>query len=61
MEVFDRWGIKFENNNIADAFGLLQIGRALVGMPSRRLIVLQQEVVNAIVKAYLHNRKDVAA
>jgi crossover junction endodeoxyribonuclease RuvC len=48
-EVYRRWGVEARNNNEADAAGLLQVGRAVIG-DIEDLTVPQREVVVAIQK-----------
>jgi Holliday junction resolvasome RuvABC endonuclease subunit len=54
-EVFKRYGPEgdIDDDNIADAFALLQLGCALVDRPTRPLVQFQEQVVNDIVKSVL--------
>ena len=47
MQVYKHWGVEIPNNNICDAYGLAQIGRAYVGAEAK-LLKHQQEVVAAL-------------
>ena len=53
MEVFDRWGEKHYDDNIADAFALMQLGLAVAGLPTKPLLKFQSGVVADVTKSYL--------
>lgn len=50
MEIYKRWGVTILDDNCADAYGLSQIGLAIMGANSKAVIKIQQEVVDLIKK-----------
>jgi crossover junction endodeoxyribonuclease RuvC len=57
MNVLDRWDMRCEDNNQADAVALLMLGRALVGCSPENLTKFQQEAVNEVLKSYITNKE----
>ena len=60
-EVFKRYGADFDDNNIADAFALAQLGRAITNTHEKDLVVAQKEVVADVVKTYFKDHPVLAA
>jgi Holliday junction resolvasome RuvABC endonuclease subunit len=58
METLDRWGVKFLDDNICDAFGLVQLGRAITNTYDKPLLVFQKEVVSDVVKTWMKEHSD---
>lgn len=50
METYKRWGVTMMNDNEADAYGLSQVGLALLGGNSKNTTKIQEEVINLIKK-----------
>lgn len=50
METFKRWGVTMLNDNECDAYGLSQLGLALMGGNSKQTTKIQNEVVSLIKK-----------
>jgi crossover junction endodeoxyribonuclease RuvC len=48
LEIYKRYGISFDDNNLADAFGLAQCGVALLGKNKIKLTQQQKEVVELL-------------
>ena len=59
-EVFKRYGADFDDNNIADAFALTQLGRAITNTHEKDLVVAQKEVVADVVKTYFKDHPALA-
>ena len=53
MEVLDRWHEKFFDDNICDAFSLVQLGRAITNTQEGNLLAHQKETVSDVVKTWL--------
>jgi len=53
LNVYKRWGVEFDNNNLADAYGLAQLGRAFINKDIK-LTSYQQEAIKAIRKEDKH-------
>ena len=53
MEVLDRWHEKFFDDNICDAFSLVQLGRAVTNTQEGNLLAHQKEIVSDVVKTWL--------
>jgi hypothetical protein len=52
-EVYKRWGADFNDDNIADAFSLVQLGRGLTNTQEGNLLAHQKEVVSEVMKTWL--------
>lgn len=52
LEVYKRYGVTFDNDNLADAFGLALIGEVLLS-PQEKIPKHQQEVINLLKKQLL--------
>ena len=50
-EVYKRWGADFDDDNVADAYALLQLGLALCGKNEKSLVAFQEQVVSEMLKA----------
>jgi len=51
LEIYKRYGISFDNDNLADGYGLTQIGIALLDLEKYKNIpVFQQEVIQLLKK-----------
>ena len=50
LETFKRYGVSILDNNICDAYGLSQVGLALLGGNSKPTTKLQEEVINLLNK-----------
>lgn len=48
LEIYKRYGISFDNDNLGDAFGLAKIGEAYLGLNKEKLIKPQEEVINLL-------------
>lgn len=51
-EVFKRFGEDINDDNIADAFSLMQLGRAACGCLGQDMVKFQADVVSDVVKTY---------
>jgi crossover junction endodeoxyribonuclease RuvC len=62
-EVFKRFNVDIDDDNIADAFALVQLGCALVDRPLQPngLVKFQEEVVVDVLKTYWKSRPPAAA
>lgn len=49
LQVYKKWGVEYKSNDLADAYGLMQIARAITGSRATAL-KYEQEVVDAIMK-----------
>lgn len=48
LNTYKQWGIEFTNNNLADAYGLAQLGRAVIGAEIK-LHKYQQEAIEKLI------------
>jgi len=48
LETYKRYKKSFDNDNLCDAYGLAQIGLAILGKNENKLISIQDEVVNLL-------------
>jgi crossover junction endodeoxyribonuclease RuvC len=51
LEIYKRYNVSFDNNNLADGFALAKIGEALIN-PEAKLTQQQKEVISVIKKQY---------
>lgn len=51
-EVFKRYGFDTDDNNVADAYSLMQLGRAITNTQEGALLAHQKEVVTDVVRTY---------
>lgn len=56
-EMLKRFGEDLDDDNIADATGLMYLGRAVVGKEVKPLAQFQEQVVSDVVKSYLKESK----
>jgi len=49
-EIYKKYKIDFNDNNLADAFVLAKIGQALLGQNKKELIKTEKEVVQMLIK-----------
>jgi len=52
-EVYKRFGADINDDNVCDAFSLVQLGRAVTNTHDQPLLAFQKEVVSDVVKTYL--------
>lgn len=55
LEIYKRYGVTMDDNNVADAYALAQVGTAVVGAHRKTLTKAQQEVVTLISKQIPHD------
>lgn len=60
-EVLKRYAFDTDDNNVADAYSLMQLGRAITDKHPEPLLVHQREVVADVVKTYFKEHPIVAA
>jgi Holliday junction resolvasome RuvABC endonuclease subunit len=54
-EVFKRYGFDTDDNNVADAYSLMQLGRAITNTQEGALLAHQKEVVTDVVRTYFRD------
>jgi crossover junction endodeoxyribonuclease RuvC len=52
LEIYKRYKVSFDNNNLADAFSLAKIGESLIKKDKNKLTIRQSEVISILEKQY---------
>jgi len=48
LETYKRYGVSFTDNNLCDAYGLAQIGLAILDKNTKKLTKIQREIINKL-------------
>lgn len=55
LEIYKRYGVSMDDNNVADAYALAMVGTAVVGAHKKTLTRAQKEVVDLVSKQLSHD------